>query len=154
MRKQQRQIKEFDEIIKVLDKCQTIRLGLFDGEYPYIVPLSFGWEKKDGKLYIYFHCAKEGKKVSLISRNPKVCVEADVLNGYRKTEQGVTADYESVIAFGSAKEVFEKEAEHGISLLLSHCGVTGYSVEKCVMTKMVAVYKISVEEITGKKRFI
>lgn len=154
MRKFQREIKDFDEIIKLLDKCQTLRLGLFDKEYPYVVPLSFGYEVIDGKLFIYFHCAKEGKKIDLLSANEKVCVEADTLNGYKKTEHDVTADYESVIAYGSAHEVFDGEAIHGLELLLAHCGIAGYSTEKCVLNEMVAVYKICVDEITAKKRFI
>ena len=154
MRQAQREIKDFDEKIKLLDKCQIIRLGLFDKDYPYIVPLSFGYEVKDGKLFIYFHCAKEGKKIDLISNNNKVCVEADILNGYKKTERGVTADYESIIAYGKAQEVFDGEAIRGLELLLAHCGIDGYSPEKCWLTKMVAVYKISVDEITAKKRFI
>lgn len=154
MRKSQREIKDCNEKIKLLDKCQTIRLGLFDKDYPYVVPLSFGYEVKDGKLYIYFHCAKEGKKIDLISRNNKVCIEADILNDYKKTEHGVTADYESVIAFGQAQEVFDEEAIHGLELLLAHCGIDGYSPVECWMTKIVAVYKISVDEITAKKRFL
>lgn len=153
MRKAQREITDIDAILNVLDKCQTIRLGLADEEYPYIVPLSFGWEQKDGKISVYFHCAKEGKKVDLIAKNNKVCFEADILNGYKKTEHGVTADYESVIAYGTVQEVFEDEAVHGIKLLLEHCGIDGYSPEQCVMMKLAAVYKINVEKITGKKRF-
>ncbi|MGN0807696.1 MAG: pyridoxamine 5'-phosphate oxidase family protein [Candidatus Coproplasma sp.] len=154
MRKSNREIKEFDKIVELLDRCQVIRLGLHSDDYPYIVPLSFGWEVNCGKLEIYFHCAKEGKKLDLIAANNKVCIEADILNGYKPTEKSVTADYESVIGFGTAKEVSGVEAIHGIKLLLEHCGISGYSPENCVLTKIVAVYKITVENITGKKRFI
>ena len=154
MRKSNREIKDFNKIIDLLDRCQVIRLGLYGEDYPYIVPLSFGWEVKEGKLSLYFHCAKEGKKLDLIAANGKVCVEADILNGYKATERGVTADYESVIAFGTAKEVVGSEAIHGIKLLLDHCGISGYSPEDCVLTKIVAVYKICVDTITGKKRFL
>lgn len=154
MRKARREVKDFDMIIKLIDKCQTVRLGLFDKTYPYIVPLSFGYEVKDRKIYIYFHCAKEGKKIDLIAKNNNVCVEFDTLNGYRELEHGVTADFESVIAFGKAQQVFEAEAVHGLELLLEHCGIDGHSPQECWLTNIVAVYKISVDEITAKKRFI
>ena len=154
MRKAQREITDLTTLLRVLDRCRTIRLGLYDKEYPYVVPLSFGWDQIDGKVFLYFHCAKEGKKVDLIANNKKVCVEADILNGYKRTERGVTADYESVIAYGQAQEVFAEEAVHGIKLLLEHCGIEGYSPEQCVKMNAVAVYKISVEKITGKKRFL
>ena len=81
-------------------------------------------------------------------------MEADILNGYKQTERSVTADYESVIAFGQAREVFAEEAVHGIRLLLEHCGIEGYSPEQCVKMNVVSVYKITVEKITGKKRFL
>ena len=154
MRKNQREIKAFGEILKTLDKCQTIRLGLHDAEFPYIVPLSFGWECVDGKLAIYFHCAPEGKKVELLARNGKVCVEAGTLNGYARVGLSVTADYESVIAFGRAERVYGKTAVSGIELLLAHCGAANVSAKDCVLSNVVAVYKISIDSITGKKRFI
>lgn len=152
MRRSDREITHFDEIIDVLDACQTIRLGLHDEKYPYVVPLSFGWEVTGGRLYIYFHCAKEGKKADLIAENNAVCFECDILNRYVKTEKSVTADYLSVIGFGYAERVTGDDAEHGIKLLLSHCGEEG-SAKDCVLSDLVAVYKITVEEITGKKRF-
>lgn len=153
MRKAQRAITDINRILNVLDRCQTIRLGLADEKFPYIVPLSFGWEKIEDKIFIYFHCAKAGKKVDLIAKNNAVCVEADLLDGYVKTERGVTADYKSVIGFGYAEQVFGENAIHGIELLLEHCNVTGYSAKECVFTDLVAVYKITIEEITGKSRF-
>lgn len=153
MRLAQREILDLSDVLNVLDKCQTIRLGLSDEKFPYVVPLSFGWEKADGKIYVYFHCAKEGKKINLIAKNNAVCLEADMLDGYVKTERGVTADYKSVIAFGYAERIFGAEAEHGIELLLNHCGITGYSAKDCVLTDAVAVYRITVEKITGKSRF-
>lgn len=154
MRKSQREIKNFDEIIAVLDKCPTIRLGINGDPYPYVVPLSFGYEAADGKLTVYFHCAKEGRKLDMLSENGKVCIEADILNGYVHTEHGVTADYESVIAVGQAREVSGEEAVKGLELLLKHCSVTGYSARDCVMRGITAVYAIDVETVTGKKRFV
>lgn len=154
MRKSQREIKDFGEITRLLDTCQTVRLGLRGEDFPYVVPLSFGWETENGKIAVYFHCAKEGKKIELLERNNAVALEADILNGYVKTERGVTADYASVIGFGYAERVYGEEAVHGIELLLKHCGVEGYSAETCVKTDIVAVYKILLSSVTGKKRFI
>lgn len=73
--------------------------------------------------------------------------------GYVRTERGVTADYKSVIARGRAEQIFGEEAVRGIELLLRHCGIEGYSARDCVLTDVVAVYKITVEDISGKSRF-
>lgn len=154
MRKADREITDSGKILSFIDGCSTIRVGMFDEKYPYIVPLSFGWEQKDGITVLYFHCAKEGKKIDLLTNNGCVCVEADDFGGYVKTAHGVTSDYQSVIAFGRAEEVSGLEAVHGLRLLLEHCGIEGYDPEKCMAMGIVSVYKITVEQMTCKKRFI
>lgn len=153
MRRSDREITDFNEVLAVLDSCQTVRLALHDTPYPYIVPLSFGWEYSDGKLYIYFHCAKEGKKLDLIARDGRVCVEADVLSNYVDTGHSVTADYKSVIAFGTAERVYGEELVHGLDLLLKHCGIQGYSARECAARDITAAVRVTVESVTGKKRF-
>ena len=153
MRKASREITDSFELKMLLDGCQTMRLGLHDEPYPYIVPLSFGWEEKDGKIVLYFHCAKEGKKLDLIEKNANVCAEFDTLGGYKSTAHGVTADYRSIIAFGRAERVYGEELVHGLELLLQHCHVEGYSARECAATELTAVVKITVERLTGKERF-
>ena len=153
MRKANREIKDRAEILRLLDECQTIRLAMHDEPYPYIVPLSFGWEEKDGTLYVYFHCAKEGKKLELIQKNANVCFEADILSGYKSTGHSITADYKSVIAYGKAERVYGDEIVNGLELLLKHCNTEGYSAKECAAKDITAVVKITVESITGKKRF-
>lgn len=57
MRRTDREIKEFNEIIEVIKKCDVCRLALHDEEYPYIVPLNFGMQLENGKVVLYFHGA-------------------------------------------------------------------------------------------------
>ena len=52
-------------------------LALFDADYPYIVPLHYGYEYTEGILIFYMHCAKEGHKLDLIRSNPNVCIEVE-----------------------------------------------------------------------------
>lgn len=153
MRKSDREIRDYNEILRLLDECQTIRLALHDEPYPYVVPLSYGWEDRDGKLFVYFHCAKEGKKLDLIAKNANVCFEADCLAGYKSTNHGVTADYRSLIAFGKAERVYGEELVRGLELLLKHCRVEGYSARECAAMDITAVVRITVDGITGKRRF-
>lgn len=153
MRKADREIKDFEEIKELLDECQTIRLAMHDEPYPYIVPLSYGWEERNRQIFVYFHCAKEGKKLDLITKNGNVCFEADCLAGYKSTGHGVTADYRSLIAFGKAERVYGEELVRGLELLLAHCHVEGYSARECAAMGITAVVRITVDGITGKRRF-
>lgn len=151
MRKSDREIKNFEEIIDVLNRCDTIRIGLFGGEYPYIVPLSFGYDVQDGKVVIYVHGAKEGLKHDLIAQNPKACIEADILHRYEAVGQSVTCIYESIIGFGTVEKAQDGEAIKGLDLLLTHCGYDGFIYDHAV-TNVTTVYKIALDSITGKRR--
>ena len=153
MRKSKREIKSFDEIVDVLNRCDTIRLGLSDIEYPYVVPLSFGFETENGKIVIYVHGAQDGKKHDLISRNNKVCVEADICHRFAETKKSVTTVYESVIGYGTAEKVYGNEMMKGLRLLLAHCGYEGFPFDQSV-TNILTVYKITLDTVTGKRRTV
>ena len=77
MRQENREIKEFNEIIEVMKNCDVCRLALNDDEYPYILPLNFGMEIVDGKVNLYFHSALEGYKADLIKKDNRASFEMD-----------------------------------------------------------------------------
>ena len=85
MRRSDREVTSFDEIVDILRQANTMRLGLHDAPCPYVVPLSFGFEAAGGRITLYFHGAMEGLKHELIARDPHVCVEADIFHGYAET---------------------------------------------------------------------
>lgn len=153
MRRADREVTDFIEIIDILRRADTIRLGLHDEPYPYVVPLSFGFEAEDGKIMLYFHGAKEGFKHDLIARNPNVCVEADIFHRYMETTGGMTTEFESFIGFGEAVRVAGDEAVRGMDLLLSHCGYGGFEYNHAALNTT-AVYKVTLDSFTGKRRFV
>ena len=62
MRRKDRQITEFNEIIEIIKKCDVCRIALNDKEFPYIVPLNFGLDIQGDQVFLYFHAAMKGKK--------------------------------------------------------------------------------------------
>ncbi|MDR1157908.1 MAG: pyridoxamine 5'-phosphate oxidase family protein [Oscillospiraceae bacterium] len=153
MRRSDREVTDFNEITDILRRADTIRLGLRDEPYPYVVPLSFGLETEDGKITLHFHGAKDGLKHDLIRANPHVCVEADIFHSYAEVSGSVTTEYESVIGFGTCELVSGDEAVKGIDLLLDHCGFGGFEYDLKVLD-ITAVYKVTLESFTGKRRFV
>ncbi len=153
MRKKEREIREFADIVDVLRRCDTIRLGICGGEYPYVVPLSFGYETENEKLVLYVHGAAEGKKHDLLAANNKVCVEADLCHRFVDTGASVTAEYESVIGYGTAEKAAGADVEKGLALLLEHCGFAGHPYDRGVL-RVLTVYKITLDAVTGKRRTV
>ncbi|MEZ4508808.1 MAG: pyridoxamine 5'-phosphate oxidase family protein [Eubacteriales bacterium] len=153
MRRADREIKQIEEIAEVLSRCDTIRLGIADDGAPYIVPVSFGFELTDGRIAVYFHGAKAGRKAELMDASPRICVEADLCHGFPYNGQGgYTCDYESVIGWGRVELASGDLANHAAKLLCEHCGI---QAEGCPPDEMAHTnfYCVKLDELTGKRRY-
>ena len=42
MRRSDREVKEFEDIVAIMEKCDVCRIALNNNGYPYILPLNFG----------------------------------------------------------------------------------------------------------------
>ena len=78
MRRKDREITDFNEIQKIIDACEILRLGLADGDFPYIVPVNFAYTVTDGQICFYIHGAVAGRKYELLCRNPVCSFEMDI----------------------------------------------------------------------------
>ncbi len=74
MRRKERCIKDQEIIEQILRQSVICRVAMHDEEYPYMVPMNYGY--RDHTLY--FHCALEGKKLELIRKNNHVCFEIEL----------------------------------------------------------------------------
>lgn len=153
MKRSEREIKNFTEIIDILNRADTIRLGINGCEYPYVVPLSFGFEVTDGQIILYFHGAVEGLKHELLSINPHVCVEVSIFHRFAGPPQynALTTKYESLIGFGKAEIVKGATALKGLDLICEHCGYKGFDYGGEKILKSCRVYKVEISEWTGKR---
>ena len=149
MRRSQNEIHDKNEIINFLSETNICRIAFFDKTYPYVVPVHFVFNDD----CIYFHCAKEGKKINLIKQNPKVCFEADKENAIIPNEKACrwSSDFISVIAFGTASFLKNNsEKEKALSLLLKKfSGRADWEFSKANLDD-VSVVKIEICEMTGK----
>ena len=153
MRRSDREIKDFDEIIKVINKCDVCRLAINDGDYPYIVPMNFGLNIEDGKVVLYFHCASEGKKLELLRKNNKVAFEMDC--GHQlildKAQGNCAMEYESVIGQGYIEMLNEEEKYEALRILMKQYRREDFPFNEKVIP-MTAVFRLRVESMTGKRR--
>lgn len=149
MRRSEREITDRAEIDSIIRRCQVCRLGLSDEGLPYVVPVSFGY---DGAS-VYFHCAKDGRKIEILRRNNKVCVEFDTLEGMVEAEQacGWTMRYQSVIGFGTAYFVADAaDTEHALSVIMAQYSPRIYTFPANAVSRTTVV-RIQIESLTGKQ---
>lgn len=155
MRRKDREITNINEIHNIIHKARILHLGMFDGEYPYIVPLHYGYSFNEDKLIFYMHGAKSGKKYELININPSVFIEIEtdialVSRGDIACKYG--SAYASIMARGKAsivEAVDEKIA--GLNLLMQHQTGKTFNINN-QMASSVNVIKVEAFDITAKSR--
>ena len=151
MRRKDRQLTDFNDIIDILQRADTIHLGIHNDPFPYVVPLSFGFETHAEQITIYIHGAKDGLKHTLLERNNNVCIEATIFHRYVGTDTNPSTEYESVIGFGTAQLIHGDEAIKGMNLICTHCDFDGFTFDPHALGFM-HLYKITLSSITGKRR--
>jgi len=80
MRRKEKEIVDSNVLKKILKSAKYVTLALSMNEQPYLATLSHGYDEKHG--YIYFHCAKEGKKIDYLKANNTVWGQAMLDYGY------------------------------------------------------------------------
>lgn len=149
VRRNDKEITDFDRIEDILRQAKVCRLGLNDRGRAYIVPLNFGY--RDGVLY--FHSADTGTKIEILRSDPNVCFELDVDLGIVPGESGCSwsTRYKSVIGFGKAAFVDGIEAKRdAIDILMSHYSDKKFDYPFETLGKTV-VFKVEIESVTGKQ---
>lgn len=153
MRRKDREITDFNEMMKIISKCDTCRLALFDDEFPYIVPLNFGEDIENGQLYLYFHSANKGTKLDLIRKNNKVTFEMDCEHNIILYEERMscTMGYASVIGHGLVEFVDEAHKLDALKILMRHYHSEDFEFSTKIMPAT-TVYRIKVLDMVGKRR--
>lgn len=106
MRRHDREITDSREILSIVNDCKVIRLAMLDEQgLPYIIPLNFGYRFADGVFTFYCHSAREGRKLELLRRDPRVSFEMDCRGELQSADHacGYGYYYASVIGSGTAE---------------------------------------------------
>ena len=140
--------------LDVIDRCSHGVVAISTGEdMPYCLPLSL--VRVDNSLY--FHCAKEGRKVELLRKNPQVCITFVAQDEPAFLPPATyTTHYRSVIATGAAVEV--TQAEEKTDALRALCQKTmpdhmaAFEQAIAHSLSVTAVWRIDLEKISGKAK--
>lgn len=154
MRRKEREITDINKIEKILGNAKYLHLGLFDEEYPYVVPLHYGYVMENEKLIFYVHGASEGHKLECINKNHKVFVEIDC--GEKIIEADIpcqySAEYMSIMCRGIATILQDaKEKCEALHILMKTQTGEDYEISE-KMVDSVCVIKIQVDSYSAKAR--
>jgi nitroimidazol reductase NimA-like FMN-containing flavoprotein (pyridoxamine 5'-phosphate oxidase superfamily) len=149
MRRREREMRDEAGVLEILEKGLVCRLGLYDGQYPYVVPMNYGY--RNGRMY--FHCAREGRKIDILKTNDRVCIEVDIDTRVVRGETPCrwTAKYRSVIGFGRARILDdEREKKAGLDVIMAHYGGSGGEYDEKSLQRT-SLIEVVLENMTGKQ---
>ena len=152
MRRKDREITDIHKIEKILARAKYLHLGVLDDEYPYVVPLHYGYQIKGEKLTFYVHSAKEGHKLDCIRKNDSAFVEINYGENLIEAEVPCKygAEYASVMCRGKAK-ILQNAADKCEALRILMRVQTGEEHEiNEKMVNAVCVIEINVDSYTAK----
>lgn len=156
MRRKDREIKDQNEMIHIMEKCEVCRLALNDDGYPYILPLNFGMQLENGNIVLYFHGANDGTKYDLIARDNRASFEMDCAHELVMDESKGACScgmkYESVVGRGMIEIVAEEEKTEALNVLMKHYHKKENFSFSPAMLARTKVFKLIVSQITGKAR--
>ena len=154
MRKSDREIKSKEEIIDIIKRCDVIRLAFNNGDYPYILPLNFGFEVKNDKVIFYLHSALEGTKVDIMKKDNRASFEMDTKHELQYYEEKgyCTMSYESIIGRGRIRILPEDEKMNALKKLMGHYHKSQDTYFNPAAISRTLVYSLEVEEMTAKRK--
>ena len=154
MTRREQQVTDTNEIIDILEKSKVVHVGMIDGDEPYVVPMNYGYTLEDGKLTLYLHGAKRGRKIDVLREKPKVffemCCDVTPFEGEVACKYGNT--YASIMGRGVATIVEDVEEKKNALSVLMKTQVSKDFVFEDKLTTVVSIIRIDNLEFTAKKR--
>lgn len=148
-----RAITDLKGMLDIIKNGKYIVIALARDNEPYVVTMNYGYDESAHTLY--FHCSPKGQKIEFIEANPDVCGTVIVDKGYVMNE--CAHEYESIVIRGTMSVVGDlQQKKYAMSVLLNHLEenpeiVRENSLKDENKYASVAILKLSIKEITGKK---
>ena len=153
MRRKDREITDFATIVSFIDECEIVRIGLADGDFPYIVPMNFAYTVEGEKINLYIHGAKAGRKFDLLSQNPYCSFEMDIALKLdcMPEQKSVTTRYKSVMGKAKATLLEGREKEQAMDnvFMARNEQTRNFAYDKAMLS-MTAMWRLEVLELTAK----
>lgn len=156
MRRKDKALTELADIEAVILESPYVTLGFNDNGESYMVPLDFGYASNGKKLgALYFHCARSGRKLDIIDKNPKVSLLFVSQNSLFDEGDGslactLSTEYRSVMALGAAHIIEDEPLRtEGIRIILQRYGCEARHVAPEKLAKT-AIVRVDISGATGK----
>lgn len=154
MRRNDREITDYSEILEIMRKCDSCGVAFFNEKYPYIVPLNFGVTFMNHEFRLYFHGVAVGTKMELLKKNPNVAFEMDCSHRLILDDDVAcrsTMEFESVCGNGTMKILSQDKKIEALQILMNQYQSGKKHEFSDNDLKKIEVMELVVDEISGKR---
>lgn len=152
IRRNEKEINDQNDILRILNQVRYITIAMTDVDGPYLVTLTHAFDRS--RNAIYFHCARDGRKVDILNRDNRVWGQALVDLGYvsgKCDHLYETAQFRGRVTFVDSTD----EKRHALELLIRK----NENEPEAVMTKQltddsvrrVNIGRIDIDFVSGKR---
>lgn len=152
IRRKEKAITSENEMLAIIMKAKYIVVAMCRDNVPYLATLSHGYDR--GQHCIYFHCAKEGKKIDILRENNIVWGQALMDKGY---VQGSCDHMFATTQFMGKVRLVDgfDEKKHALEIMIKALENDPEKVMKGQLKegsiKSVQIGRIDLEYMSGKK---
>lgn len=152
IRRKDKAITDISEMREILRTAQYVTLAMCSNDEPYLVSLSHGYDEE--RNCIYFHCAKEGKKIDILKANNLVWGQAIVDHGY---VQGACDHLYATTQFRGRVTFVEdiEDKEHALRAMIKSLDDNPEEIIEKQLTpesiQRVTIGRIDIDYLSGKK---
>lgn len=152
MRRSEREITDINEIERILKEAQVCRIALHDGDFPYMIPMCFGYTLEGDQLVLYFHSAPQGKKIDLLKANNNAAFEIDKIGEIIQgdTACSFSAAYECITGKGTIDIINGIEKLTGLNSIMNKYAGAGEHKYSEQTLNNVAILKLTADEFCCK----
>ncbi|HMN15033.1 MAG TPA: pyridoxamine 5'-phosphate oxidase family protein [Bellilinea sp.] len=135
---------------EIFDEAPFATLGLTDGLEPYLLPVS---PARIGE-HIYIHCAPSGRKVDLITANPRAVLNS--VSRVNPVPEDFSTEYASGMFFGALTLVSDEteriDAIRAISERYAASNMANFDAAVAASMHRTLIYRLDVETVTAKRK--
>jgi len=158
MRRKDRAITDDSWIKDFLYRAPFMTIAFVNNEQPFVYPISFVYSEPDNA--IFFHGTPMGSLRQLVEKNPSVSLTIAEMGRLlpSETAMGFSVEFESVVVFGNCRAISDfEEGSRALHLMIDKYFPhlergKDYRATTPGEFKATSVYKVAIEEWSGKKK--
>lgn len=153
MRRKDREITGIADIESIIVRADVCRIAMADKDIPYIVTMNFGYSGGSERK-LWFHCAREGRKLEMIRKNNYVCFEMDTDHNLESGAEACdfSMKYSSVTGWGKIFIIEDpEEKKEGLNSIMNHYSNGNNFTYNPGLIDKTAVLRLDIMSMTGKK---